>query len=242
MIVNTFIKRPILASVCSLVIIIAGVIAIPTMPIAQFPPLAPPNISVTAVYTGANAQEVETAVTTPLEQAINGAEGMLYMSSSSSSSGVSTTLGRLPTEVRQLGVTVSKQTTGFVLAAGVYAEKGEYDSLFLSNYIDVYVKDALKRVPGVADVTIFGERKYSMRLWLDPLKLAARQITAGDVTNALREQNVQVAAGALGQAPSAQEQMYQLSVRVEGRLPDAPDFDNIIVKAGTDGSLVRLKD
>ena len=129
-----------------------------------------------------------------------------------------------------------------MIAAGVYAEKGEYDSLFLSNYIDVYVKDALKRVPGVADVTIFGERKYSMRLWLDPLRLAARQITAGDVTNALREQNVQVAAGALGQAPAPQGQMYQLSVRVEGRLPDAPDFDNIIVKAGADGSLVRLKD
>src|SRR4051812_8180623 len=266
MFVNTFIKRPILASVCSLVIILAGLIAIPTMPVAQFPPLAPPNISVTAVYTGANAQEVETAVTTPLEQAINGAEGMLYMSSSSSSSGiatitvtfdvtrdqdlaqvdvqnrVSTALGRLPTEVRQLGVTVSKQSTGFVMAAGVYAEKGEYDSLFLSNYIDVYVKDALKRVPGVSDVTIFGERKYSMRLWLDPQRLAARQITANDVTNALREQNVQVAAGALGQQPAPTGQLYQLSVRVEGRLAEASEFDNLIVKAGTEGSLVRLKD
>lgn len=266
MFVNTFIRRPILASVCSLVIILAGVVAIPSMPVAQYPVLAPPQIAVIAVYTGANAQEVETAVTTPLEQAINGVEGMLYMTSSSTNSGfcsinvtfdvtrdqdlaqvdvqnrVSQALGRLPTEVRALGVTVNKQNTGFVLAAGVYAEKGEYDSLFLSNYIDVYVKDALKRVPGVADVTIFGERKYSMRLWLDPLKLAARQITAGDVTNALREQNVQVAAGALGQSPSAQEQMYQLSVRVEGRLPEASDFDNIILKAGADGSLVRLKD
>jgi HAE1 family hydrophobic/amphiphilic exporter-1 len=266
MFVNTFIQRPILASVCSLVIILAGVVAIPTMPVAQYPALAPPQISVNAVYTGANAQEVESAVTTPLEQAINGVEGMLYMTSSSTNSGfasinvtfditrdqdlaqvdvqnrVSQALGRLPTEVRALGVTVNKQNTGFVMAAGVYAEKGEYDSLFLSNYIDVYVKDALKRVPGVADVTIFGERKYSMRLWLDPLRLAARQITAGDVTNALREQNVQVAAGALGQAPSPDTQLYQLSVRVEGRLPDAPDFDNIILKAGADGSLVRLKD
>jgi hydrophobic/amphiphilic exporter-1 (mainly G- bacteria), HAE1 family len=266
MFVNTFIQRPILASVCSLVIILAGVVAIPTMPVAQYPALAPPQISVSAVYTGANAQEVESAVTTPLEQAINGVEGMLYMSSSSTNSGfasinvtfditrdqdlaqvdvqnrVSQALGRLPTEVRALGVTVNKQNTGFVMAAGVYAEKGEYDSLFLSNYIDVYVKDALKRIPGVADVTIFGERKYSMRLWLDPLRLAARQITAGDVTNALRDQNVQVAAGALGQAPAPQGQMYQLSVRVEGRLPDAPDFDNIILKAGADGSLVRLKD
>jgi hydrophobic/amphiphilic exporter-1 (mainly G- bacteria), HAE1 family len=266
MFVNTFIKRPILASVCSLVIILAGLVAIPTMPVAQFPPLAPPNITVTAVYTGANAQEVETAVTTPLEQAINGAEGMLYMSSSSSSSGVSTitvtfditrdqdlaqvdvqnrvstALGRLPTEVRQLGVTVAKQSTGFVLAAGVYSEEGQYDSLFLSNYIDVYVKDAIKRIPGVSDVTIFGERKYSMRLWLDPQRLAARQITADDVNNALREQNVQVAAGALGQAPAPAGQLYQLSVRVEGRLTEAAEFDDIIVKAGADGSLVRMKD
>ena len=266
MFVNVFIRRPILASVCSLVIILGGLVAIPTMPIAQFPPLAPPNISVTAVYTGANSQEVETAVTTPLEQAINGAEGMLYMTSSSSSSGVSTitvtfditrdqdlaqvdvqnrvstALGRLPTEVRQLGVTVSKQTNGFVMAGGVYAENGEYDSLFLSNYIDVYVKDALKRVAGVSDVTVFGERKYAMRLWLDPQRLAARQITANDVTNALTQQNVQVAAGALGQAPAPAGQLYQLSVRVEGRLTEASQFDDIIVKASPDGTLVRLKD
>ena len=266
MFVNTFINRPILASVCSLVIILAGAIAIPTMPVAQYPALAPPQITVNAIYTGANAQEVESAVTTPLEQAINGVEGMLYMTSSSTNSGfssisvtfditrdqdlaqvdvqnrVSQALGRLPTEVRALGVTVNKQQTGFVMAAGVYSEKGEYDSLFLSNYIDVYVKDALKRIPGVADVMVFGERKYSMRLWLDPQRLAARQITAGDVTSALREQNVQVAAGALGQEPANKGQMFQLSVRVEGRLPEATDFDNIILKAGADGSLVRLKD
>jgi HAE1 family hydrophobic/amphiphilic exporter-1 len=155
---------------------------------------------------------------------------------------VAQALGRLPTEVRQLGVTVTKQFTGFVMAGGVYSEKGEYDSLFLSNYIDVYVKDAIKRVPGVSDVIVFGERKYSMRLWLDPQRLAARQITATDVTNALRDQNVQVAAGALGQAPAPAGQMYQLSVRVEGRLAEAAEFDNIIVKAGADGALVRLKD
>ena len=266
MFVNTFIRRPILASVCSLILILFGIVAIPTMPIAQFPPLAPPNISVTAVYNGANAQEVETAVTTPLEQAINGAEGMLYMTSSSSSSGVSTitvtfditrdqdlaqvdvqnrvstALGRLPTDVRELGVTVTKQATGFVLAAGVYSDRGQYDSLFLSNYIDVYVKDAIKRIPGVSDVTIFGERKYSMRLWLDPDRLAARQITADDVNNALRAQNVQVAAGALGEAPAPAGQQYQISVRVEGRLTEASEFDNIIVKTGADGSLVRIKD
>src|SRR5215212_10529105 len=164
MFVDTFIRRPILATVCSLVIVLAGALAIPTMPIAWYPDVAPPTVSVTAVYTGANAETVETAVTTPLEQTINGVEGMLYMSSSSTNSGfssinvtfditrdqdlaqvdvqnrVSQALGRLPTEVRALGVTVNKQNTGFVMAAGVYSAKGEYDSLFLSNYIDVYVK------------------------------------------------------------------------------------------------------
>ena len=266
MFVDTFIKRPILATVCSLVIVLAGGLAIPSMPIAQYPPVAPPTVSVLAVYTGANAETVETAVTTPLEQAINGVEGMLYMSSSSTNSGVSQititfdvtrnpdlaavdvqnrvnqALGRLPAEVRQIGVTVAKSANNFVLAAGVYARNGQYDSLFISNYLDVYVKDALKRVPGVATVQIFGERKYSMRLWLDPVRLAARRITAGDVVNALREQNVNVAAGSVGDAPSRPGQTYQMSVRAAGRLREAGEFENIIVKAGTDGTLVRLRD
>jgi HAE1 family hydrophobic/amphiphilic exporter-1 len=266
MFADTFIRRPILASVCSLVLILAGAIAIPTMPVAQYPSLAPPVVTVTAFYTGANAQEVETAVTTPLEQAINGVEGMLYMTSSSTNSGfasisvtfdvtrnqdvaqvdvqnrVNQALGRMPSEVRTTGITVQKQSTGFVMAVGVYAENNAYDSLFLSNYVDVYVKDALKRVPGVSDVTIFGERKYSMRLWLEPDRLAARRLTAGDVVNALREQNVQVAAGSLGQSPAPSGQMYQLSVRALGRLREAQEFDNIILKSGADGSLVRLKD
>src|ERR687895_2098893 len=266
MFANTFIRRPILASVCSLVIILAGAIAIPTMPVAQYPVLAPPQVNVSAFYTGANAQEVETAVTTPLEQAINGVEGMLYMTSSSTNSGIATinvtfdvtrdqdlaavdvqnrvnqALGRMPAEVRTTGITVQKQSTGFVMAVGVFAEKGEYDSLFLSNYLDVYVKDALKRVPGVSDVIIFGERKYSMRLWLDPNALAARDLTAGDVVQALREQNVQVAAGALGPAPAPSGQMYQLSVRAVGRLREPSEFENIILKGGGGGSLVRLRD
>ena len=264
--VDFFIGRPIFASVCAIVIVLVGAVAIPTLPIAQYPELAPPQVTVSSFYTGANAQAVETAVTIPLEQAINGVEGLLYMTSSSTSSGVSqitvtfdlsrnqdlaavdvqnrvsTALGRLPNEVKNIGVTVTKGNTGFIMAAGVFAENGQYDPLFLSNYLDVFVRDSLKRIPGVADVMIFGERKYSMRLWLDPQRLAARQITAGDVTNALREQNVQVAAGALGQEPASKGQMFQLSVRVEGRLPDAPDFDDIILKAGADGSLVRLKD
>src|SRR5574338_1033904 len=216
MFADTFIRRPILASVCSLVLILAGLLAIPTMPVAQYPSLAPPQVTVSAFYTGANAQEVETAVTTPLEQAINGVEGMLYMSSSSTNSGiatvtvtfditrdqdvaavdvqnrVNTALGRMPADVRTNGITVQKQSTGFIAAVGVYAEHNEYDPLFLSNYLDVFVRDAIKRVPGVSDVIIFGERRYSMRVWLDPQKMAARGVTASDVVNALRAQNVQV--------------------------------------------------
>ncbi len=266
MFVDVFIRRPILSSVLALVIILAGVIAIPTLPISQYPELAPPQVSVTSIYTGANAQTVETAVTIPLEQAINGVEGMLYMTSNSTSSGVSqitvtfdlsrnqdlaavdvqnrvsTALGRLPNEVKNIGLTVTKGNTGFVMAAGVYAENAQYDALFLSNYLDVFVRDALKRIPGVADVIVFGERKYAMRLWLDPTRLAARGISAGDVTNALREQNVQVAAGAVGQPPVETGQLYQISVRAAGRLSEPEQFDNIVLKTGADGELVRLRD
>ncbi len=266
MFVDTFITRPILASVCSLVLILAGAIAIPTMPVAQYPELAPPQVSVSAFYTGANAEAVESGVTTPLEQATNGVEGMLYMASSSSNSGVSQitvtfdvtrdvdlaavdvqnrvnqALGRLPTEVRTTGISVQKNSSGFVLGAGVYSEAGTYDSLFLSNYLDVYVKDALKRIDGVGNVLIFGERKYSMRLWLDPSKLAARKLTAGDVVGALREQNVQVAAGSVGDAPAREGQTYQISVRAAGRLREVSEFEDIIVKSGDAGGLVRLKD
>src|SRR3954451_12076082 len=266
MFVDTFIRRPILASVCSLVLILAGAIAIPTMPVAQYPELAPPQVSVSTFYTGADAQAVETGVTTPLEQAINGVEGMLYMESSSTNSGsssitvtfdvtrdvdlaavdvqnrVSTALGRLPGDVRTNGVTVQKGQTGFVLAAGIYSQKNEYDSLFISNYIDVYVKDALKRLEGVGDVQIFGERRYSMRVWLDPRKLASRSLTAADVVNALREQNVQVAAGAIGQSPTRADQKYQISVRAAGLLHELGEFQDIIVKAAAGGTLVRLRD
>ena len=262
--VDTFIRRPILSGVCSLVIMLAGVLAIPNMPIAWYPEVAPPTVSVTAIYTGANAETVETAVTTPLEQAINGVEGMLYLSSSSTNSGVSQitvtfdvtrnpdiaavdvqnrvnqAVGRLPAEVRQLGVTVQKVSQNFVSALAVYSERGEYDALFVSNYIDIYIKDALKRVPGVADVQAFGERKYSMRVWLDPIRLASRQLTAGDVVGALREQNVNVAAGSVGEAPAREGQTYQISVRAAGRLRESRDFENVIVKSGDNGTLVRL--
>ncbi len=266
MFVDFFIKRPIFSTVCALLIILAGAVSIPTLPVAQFPDLAPPQVTVSAVYNGASAQTVETGVTIPLEQEINGVQGMKYMTSSSGNDGSSTinvtfditrnvdlaavdvqnrvnaALGRMPDAVKTTGITITKAATGFVFGAGVYSEHGEYDSLFLSNYIDLYVADTLKRVKGVADVFNFAPRKYSMRLWLDPTRLASRGITATDVVSALSEQNVQVAAGQIGQEPSQPGQMYQISVRAVGRLTEPSEFDNIILKSGADGTLVRLKD
>ncbi len=266
MIAGTFIRRPILASVCSLVIILAGLIAIPTLPIAQFPELAPPQVSVVSVYNGANAETVETAVTTPLEQAINGVEGMQYMTSTSGNDGtsnititfdinrdldvaavdvqnrISQAEGRLPNEVKQVGISVTKVSTNFVLAAAAYAEHGEYDTLFLSNYVDRFIVDELKRVPGVGNVIVFGIGRYAMRLWLDPDKLAGRNITANEVVDALREQNVQVAAGAVGADPAPKGHTYQISVRAAGRLTDPAQFEDIILKRSPDGALVRIRD
>jgi HAE1 family hydrophobic/amphiphilic exporter-1 len=261
-----FIRRPILATVCALIIMLAGAVAVPTLPIARFPELTPPSVTVTAFYTGANAQAVESAVTTPLEQTINGVEGMLYMTSSSTNTGFSTITvvfeigrdpdlaavdvqnrvnqaqGRMPVEVRNNGISVTKNTAGFLGGIGFYADNDTYDSLFMSNYIDLYVRDAIKRVPGVGNVIIFGERKYAMRLWLDPDRLAGRGLTAGDVVNALREQNVQVAAGSIGEPPSDVDQSYQLSVRAEGRLSEVAQFERVVVKTGRDGALVRVQD
>ena len=266
MFVDFFIRRPIFATVCALLIILAGAVTIPTLPVAQFPDLAPPQVNVASFYNGANAQTVETSVTTPIEQQINGVEGMKYMTSSSGNDGssninvtfditrnidlaavdvqnrVNQALGRLPNEVKTTGISITKSSSNFVFGAGVYSEHGEYSSLFLSNYIDLYVRDALKRVPGVADVQNFGERKYSMRLWLDPLRMAARGLTATDILSALTEQNVQVASGQVGQPPSRPDQSYQISVRAVGRLVEPSEFENIILKTGTDGNLVRVRD
>src|SRR6202158_3858048 len=266
MFVDFFIRRPVFATVCALLIILGGAISIPTLPIAQFPSLAPPQVVVSSFYIGANAQTVESAVTIPLEQAINGVQGMKYITSTSGNDGssniivtfdisrdvdlasvdvqnrVNQALGRLPNEVKNTGIFVNKQASGFVFGAGVYTETGQYDSLFLSNYMDVYVRDALKRVPGVADAIIFGERKYAMRLWLDPSKMAQRGLTATNILAALQEQNVQVAAGEIGQPPTPSGQAFQISVRAIGRLSEAKEFDNIILKTGADGTLVRVKD
>jgi hydrophobic/amphiphilic exporter-1 (mainly G- bacteria), HAE1 family len=266
MFVDFFIRRPVFATVCALLIILAGAVVVPSLPIAQFPSLAPPQVSVTSAYVGASAQTVETAVTTPLEQQINGAEGMKYLTSTSSNNGVSSIVatfdltrdpdlaavdiqnrvnaaqGRLPGAVKATGVTITKASNNFVFGAAVYSQDGRYDPLFMSNYLDVYVKDALKRVPGVADVFIFGERKYSMRMWLDPVRMASRGLTAPDVVSALQEQNVEVAAGQVGQPPIKAGQDFQISVRAVGRLTEASEFDNIILKTNSDGTPVRVKD
>ena len=266
MFVEFFIRRPVFATVCALLIVLAGAAVIPTLPISQFPNLAPPQVGVTSFYTGASAQTVESAVTIPLEQQINGAEGMKYISSTSGNNGsstitatfdlnrdpdlatvdiqnrVNTAQGRLPAAVKNVGITTAKTSQNFVFGAAVLADNNKYSTLFVSNYLDVYVKDSLKRIPGVADVIIFGERKYSMRLWLDPGRLAGRGLTAPDVVNALSEQNVEIAAGEVGQQPAPEGQTYQISVRAVGRLSEPSQFENIILKTNADGTLVRLKD
>ncbi|MFL6444610.1 MAG: efflux RND transporter permease subunit [Candidatus Sulfotelmatobacter sp.] len=266
MFVDFFVRRPVFASVCALLIILAGAAVIPTLPVAQFPNLAPPRVGVSSFYIGASAQTVESAVTIPLEQQINGAEGMKYITSTSGNDGtsqisvtfdlsrnpdlatvdiqnrVNTAQGRLPSAVKNVGITTQKTSQNFVFGAAVISDNNKYPPLFMSNYLDVYVRDALKRIPGVADVVIFGERKYSMRLWLDPVRMAGRGLTAPDVVAALSEQNVEVAAGQVGQQPSVPGQSYQVSVRAVGRLSEAAQFDNVILKTNVNGTLVRLKD
>src|ERR1700738_916574 len=266
MFVGFFIHRPVFATVCALLIILAGAAVIPTLPIAQFPDLAPPQVGVSSFYIGASAQTVESAVTIPLEQQINGAEGMKYITSTSGNDGssnitatfdltrnpdlatvdiqnrVNTAQGRLPSAVKAVGITTVKTSQNFVFGAAVISDNNKYSTLFMSNYLDVYVRDSLKRVPGVANVIIFGERKYSMRLWLDPVRMAGRALTAPDVVNALSEQNVEVAAGQVGSQPSLPGQQFQISVRSIGRLSEPTQFENIILKTNADGTLVRLRD
>jgi HAE1 family hydrophobic/amphiphilic exporter-1 len=263
--VDFFIHRPVFATVCALLIILAGAIVIPSLPLSLYPQLAPPQVIVTSAYIGANSSQVESAVTVPLEEAINGVPGMRYIQSTSANDGtsaitttfntgypldiaavdvqnrVSSASGLLPAEVNQTGIVVSKANTNFVFGAGIYAEHGEYSNLFISNYLDVYIKDALKRVKGVGDVVIFGVGKYAMRIWLDPQRLAARQLTASDVVAALQEQNVEVPSGQVGAPPSDSKQSFQITVNVVGRLTSPEQFDNIIVK-NTPQGIVQIKD
>jgi HAE1 family hydrophobic/amphiphilic exporter-1 len=264
--VEFFIRRPVFAAVLCMVLTLAGAVMIPRLPIAQYPDLAPPQVNVTATYIGASADVVESAVTIPLEQELNGVEGMKYISSTSSNEGISNititfdptrnldaaavdvqnrvsrAAARLPAQVNQAGIVVNKASTQLLLAVALSTPDDRYDAQFLSNYADVYIRDALRRIPGVGDVRIFGERKFAMRVWLDPTELAKRGLTGQDVVAALREQNLQVAAGQVGQPPIDERQPYQLSVRARGRLMEPDEFADIVLERGDEGRQVRLRD
>lgn len=266
-----FIKRPVFATVCSIVITLLGIACIPTLPVAQYPEIAPPQVSVTSNYVGANAETVESTVTNILERELNGINGVKYIKSTSANDGtssinltfelgrnqdlaavdvqnrVSTVQSRLPAPVIQTGVQVAKANNNFLLAVGIYAEKDEkgndrYDDVYLSNYADLYIVDALKRVNGVGEVQIFGERKYAMRLWLNPERLASRGLAPQDVITALQQQNLQVGAGQIGQPPTAAGQQYQYAVTAQGRLKDVEEFNDLVIRSTTDGTLIKLRD
>ncbi len=265
--VGFFIERPIFASAIAIIMVLAGAIAYYLLPVAQFPNITPPQVVVSASYPGASAQVVADTVTTPLEQSINGAEGMTYMSSASSNDGssritvtfdvgfdadlaavdvqnrVSQAASSLPAIVNQAGVTVKKQNPSFVMVVNLISPDKSVDAVGLSNYAFLQIADPLKRVAGVGDVIIWGERRYSMRIWLDPDKLANLGITAVDVQNAIAEQNVQVAAGKIGQSPAPSGTAFEMQVNATGRLADPQAFGDIVVRANSvQGSLVRLRD
>ncbi len=264
--IDFFLRRPVFAAVCSLVILLLGIVAIPTLPIAQFPNIAPPTVSVSAEYTGASAEAVEASVTTPLEQAINGVQGLRYISSQSTNQGgssitatfnldrdldsatndvqnaVNLAQGRLPNEVKLTGVSVSKNNGTFVMGIGVTSTNPAVTKEIISNYLENNVINDLQRIPGVSGVQLFGERKYAMRLWVDPKRLADNGLTAGAVTAALANQNIQVAAGAIGATPTNGNQPYEYTVRSNGRLHDPKGFGDIILRATPNGGYVRVRD
>jgi multidrug efflux pump len=261
-----FISRPIFAGVLSSIILIAGLIALPNLPISEYPEVVPPTVVVKASYPGANPEVIADTVASPLEQSINGVENMLYQSSQATADGVMTltitfklgsdvdkaqvqvqnrvaqALPKLPEEVQRLGVTTNKASPDLTMVVHLFSPGRRYDMLYLSNFAQLRVKDELARLDGVGDVQIFGAGNYSMRVWLDPDKVASRNLTAGDVVKAIREQNVQVAAGALGAPPTPSSADFQLLVNTKGRLVTEADFGAIVVRAGDAGQITRLRD
>ena len=261
-----FIDRPRFAIVLSVILVLIGGIALFSLPIAQYPEVTPPTIVVSANYPGANLKVIAETVAAPIEQEVNGVERMLYMSSQSTSDGqmqltitfeigtnldiaqmqvqnrVANALPKLPEDVRRLGVTTKKSSPDILLVIHLISPNQRYNQLYLSNYALLNISDQLLRLPGVGDVRTFGAGDYSMRLWLDPEKIAARNLTAGEVIKAVREQNVQVAAGVIGQPPMDDSPDFQLNINTMGRLTSVDDFGGIIVKYGEGGSLVRLRD
>ncbi|HEV7546567.1 MAG TPA: efflux RND transporter permease subunit, partial [Reyranella sp.] len=261
-----FIDRPIFATVLSVFVTLIGLGALAILPVAQYPEIVPPTVQVTTVYPGASAETVSRTVATPLEQQINGVENMLYMNSQSTGDGkltvtvtfrigtdlnvaqmltqnrVQDALPRLPEDVQRLGVQVRKATPNILLAVHLYSPDSSRDVLYLSNYATLHVKDVLARLPGVGDVTFQGAREYAMRIWLDPDKVAAHNLSAGEVLAALRAQNVQVSAGILNQPPVASQQAYQLNVQTLGRLSTPEQFAAIVLKSDPQGRVTRLRD
>ncbi|CCO23475.1 efflux RND transporter permease subunit [Maridesulfovibrio hydrothermalis] len=264
--VNFFIDRPIFSSVISIIITLVGLLSIFTLPIAQYPEIAPPTVQISTVYNGASADVVEQTVAAPIEEQVNGAQDMLYMNSISSNDGrlvlnVTFELGRdlelatvdvqnrvslaspqLPAEVTKSGVTVKKQSSSMICVVSLLSSDGTYDALFLNNYAKINLYDAISRIPGVGNVSLFGDQDYGMRIWLDPDKMARLAITSDDIIKAVQEQNLQAPAGQVGQPPASAGQQFQLTVRVKGRLSEPEEFGNIIVKANPDGSTVRIMD
>src|SRR5215467_802638 len=261
-----FIDRPIFASVLSLIILIVGGIAQFRLPVAEYPEIAPPTVNVTATYPGASAEVIAQTVATPLEQEINGVDDMLYISSQSTGDGllsinvvfkpgvvvdqaqvlvqnrVAVAQPRLPEDVQRLGIVVRKASPDLMMVVHMVSPDGSRDQQYISNYATLYVKDVLARVEGVGNVQVFGARDYSMRVWLDPARVAAHNMTAGEVVAAIRAANLQVAAGAVNQAPATSPGGFTLSVQTLGRLTDPSEFGNIVLRAEPDGSFTRLRD
>ncbi|MFV1966310.1 MAG: efflux RND transporter permease subunit [Pirellulaceae bacterium] len=261
-----FIERPIFATVISLIIMIGGVVAQRGLPVAKFPDISPPTVRVTAFYPGANATVIAETVAAPIEQEVNGVENMIYMSSTSSDDGayaltvtfeigtdmdmatvlvqnrVAIATPKLPEDVRRQGVTTKKQSTSIIQFITLFSPDDRYDGLYLNNYATINVKDELSRINGVGEVMLFGTGDYGMRIWLDPRKLKARDLTTQDVVAAIQDQNVQVAAGRIGQPPAPANTSFELTVNTLGRLSDETQFENLIVKTGEDGRVTRVKD
>ncbi|TMO57149.1 efflux RND transporter permease subunit [Pseudoalteromonas phenolica] len=261
-----FISRPIFAAMLSLIFVITGAISLFQLPVSEYPEVVPPTVVVNATYPGANPKVISQTVATPLEQELNGLENMLYHSSQATSDGrltltvtfalgtdldqaqvqvqnrVNNALPRLPQEVQRLGVTAQKSSPNLAMVVHLVSPDGAQDTAYMANYADIYIKDELKRLPGVGDLQLFGGSKYSMRVWLNPDALAARNLTATDVMGALRTQNQQVAAGSLGAQPSPEENQFQILLNVKGRLESIEEFEQVIIKVGENGQLTRLKD